>query len=929
MKRKEIRLNRFLLLFSLTIVSLMLIIIGNVLYVRTVHYIDEKTDMMQAMKLNQTAADVRKQFEDIYQTIDSLRNNTVLIQSLDKLERPNAKSYEKVNLSQNIESSLFNLNKGNELISGITIWTKGGQYSSNAKYSSYYFEGNQLTLASLENQITFVSLNQTYQVFGLTPLEIQEDALRNLLDTWNKSSYFMCPIKGPEGTLGILTINLNIGSFNHILPYGESLAVVDAKDQVLFKGIEVTQAINELLKSAGNTQQMDGISFSGKRYFFRDIGFHDIRIALAETESGFHKRQFLALGGYALIILGGSALLTFFLSYVIGRKILFPLHSLISWIGRQRSLEERWQPIDVVRHSYKRFTMRDRLFVYFLITILLPICLFVTGFYVQSSKIITQELEQTFYTLFDKTAHRVELFADQKESAMTRLAYDAFVASYVDQPSDNLQQHMDQLIFDSFLPVLSEDAIGIYNINNQLIYSNRYKHANQIDPIFFEHMLASRKPIFYWLPSTDTASSTVSLGIGIVDINRYSSPIAYMKTDINGVFFTNLYADLNGNGSEAFIVDENGRIISHPDMGRIAQKADIPASLYQSEGTRIRTDSAIYFSKKIAALPWYVISKYDASAIRDQVIRLFFDDIYLLVILLLLILLFSYLMSQYLVQPLASIQNRYLNIDLEHVDQLTLHRSFAIDEVEQLRVSFNHMLERINGLVQDTLQANEERLTLEFEKKELHIEALQAQINPHFLYNTLENIIYMIEKGERHLAVDMIGLLSRLFRYAMGKDSPLTTLRDEMVYCQSYSKIMSYRYKNRIHFEWQMDESLNACIVNKMILQPIIENAIRHTLKMNNNEIKIWVSCRKNVHQLEVVVTDNGPGIEPQKLDEIRLRLDNRERGNVGLYNVNSRIKLHFGDAYGLSIDSAGVGTTVTIRLPYEHVNPMEASSHV
>ncbi|MGO4495249.1 sensor histidine kinase [Paenibacillus sp. 2RAB27] len=929
MKRKEIKLNRFLLLFSLSIVSLMLIIIGYVLYVKTVRYIDEKTDMMQAMKLNQTTADVRKQFEDIYQTIDSLRNNTILIQSLDKLERQDATSYEKVSLSQNVESSLFNLNKGNEFISGITVWTKGGQYSSNAKYSSYYFEGNQLSLSNLDNQIRFVSINQTYQAFGLNSLEINDDALRNLLDIWNKSSYFMCPLKGPEGSLGILTINLNTVAFNRILPYGESLAVLDAKDQVLFKGSTVTPEINELLKSRENTQQMEGIPLSGKRYFFRDIGFHDIRIALAENESGFHKRQLLALGGYSLIILGGSALLTFFLSHLIGRKILFPLHSLISWIGRQRSLEERWEPVEDGRNRYKRFTMRDRFFVYFLITILLPICLFVTVFYVQSSKIITQELEETFYTLFDKTAHRVELFADQKESAMTRLAYDAFVVSYVDQPSDNLQQHMDQLIFDSFLPILSEDAIGIYNINNQLIYSNRYKHANQIDPTFFEQMRASRKPIFYWLPPTDTASSTVSLSIGIVDINRYSSPIAYMKTDINGVFFTNLYADLNGNGSEAFIMDENGRIISHPDMGRIGQKADIPFQLDSSEGTLFRSNNAIYFSKKIAALPWYVIARYDASAIRDQVIRLFFDDIYLLVILFLLILLFSYLMSQYLVQPLASIQNRYLSIDLDRVNQLTLHRSFAIDEVEQLRISFNHMLERIHRLVQDTLDANEERLTLEFEKRELHMEALQAQINPHFLYNTLENIMYMIEKGERHLAVDMIGLLSRLFRYAMGKDSPLTTLREEIVYCQSYSKIMSYRYKNRIYFEWHMDESLNDCVVNKMILQPIIENSIRHTLKMNNREIRIRVSCMKKENHIEVVVKDNGPGIEQNKLEEIRLRLENRDRGNVGLYNVNSRIKLHFGDVYGLSIDSSGVGTIVTIRLPYQSVNPMEASSNV
>jgi sensor histidine kinase YesM len=282
-------------------------------------------------------------------------------------------------------------------------------------------------------------------------------------------------------------------------------------------------------------------------------------------------------------------------------------------------------------------------------------------------------------------------------------------------------------------------------------------------------------------------------------------------------------------------------------------------------------------------------------------------------------------MSQYLVAPLASLQNRVLIIDLDRVTQLALDNTYGIDEVEQLRISFNRMLERINLLVQDTLDANHEKLTLEFEKKELHLEALQAQINPHFLYNTLENIMYMIEEGERHLAVDMIGLLSRLFRYAMGKDSPLTTLGEEIAYTQSYVKIMNYRYKQRIHCEWQVDAALNDCTVNKMILQPVIENAIRHSLQNKNDPIRIMVKGMRVGDHMELAVQDNGSGIDPATLDEIRLNLERRDRRKVGLYNVNGRIRLQFGAAYGLLIDSQGAGTLVTIRLPIDTTASLEA----
>ncbi|MCU6711921.1 histidine kinase [Paenibacillus sp. J5C_2022] len=907
MKRKKIKLNRFLMLFSLVIVTALMLSVGCMLYWKTERYMEDKTDLMQSMQMNQTVKDVRKQFEDIYQTMDSLRNTSTLIHTLDRLRQKQLTSYEQVVLSQNLESSLSNLNKGNELIDSITIWTENDQYSSKTEYASYYFQGHQLPLSSFGSGIQFVARNRTYEALGPEFANIEDEALQRLLEDWNQSSYFICPITGPSGTLGVLRMKLNFDAFRHILPYGEWLSVFDANEEVLYRGSE----------AAENSME--------RGPFYRDSGFGGIHVALHVEESGFHRKQLRFLALYSFITLGVSAMLAFSLSQLISKKAMSPLHSLVKWINRHRSLNTRWDPTGEERDKRRSLTMRDRFFIYFLLTILFPVVLFVTVFYFHSSTIISHELENTFKIWFDKTSHRIELFTEQKESAMARLAYDAFVVSYVFQPDNERQRDMDQLIFDSSFPTLSEDALGIYGLDNKLIYSNRVKYSPRIDPAFFDQMRTNRKHLFYWLPP-GAASSTISLGIGIADLNRDAQPLGYLKTDIDNVYFANLYADLKGNGKEAFIMDGNGLILSHPDAERTGQKAEIPFRLNGETASIFRDGDGVYYAMKISSLPWYFVARYDASLIQDQVIRLFLNDFYLLVVLFLLTLLFSYFMSNYLVRPLASLHNRYWNIDLDGVAQLGVDKVYTIDEVDQLRISFNAMMERIHQLVQNKLDAHQEKLVLEFEKKELHMEALQAQITPHFLYNTLENIMYMVENGERELAVDTIGLLSRLFRYAMGKESPLTTLGEEIAYAQSYVKIMSCRYKSKLICDWDTDLSLYPFTVNKMILQPIIENAIRHCLPVLN-QVHITVCCRRRNDCLEIAVRDNGPGIEPSKLEELRLQLDKRDRRKVGLYNVNSRIKLHFGTEFGLRIESRGTGTTVTLRLPLHKARAMEAYS--
>jgi sensor histidine kinase YesM len=499
----------------------------------------------------------------------------------------------------------------------------------------------------------------------------------------------------------------------------------------------------------------------------------------------------------------------------------------------------------------------------------------------------------------------------------------------VEHPEEeNNRDKMDDLLFTGTFSSLNEDAVSLYDVKNRLIYTNRHKQALRMDPTLFESMSSLRKSMHYWLPPAETGSSTLSLGMPVVSIQTSSEPLGFLKTDVRGVFISSLYAELNGNGSEAFVVDQEGRILSHPEVEKVGQMSRLPAPPGELNTFEQKDHSIQYFSSKLGGLPWYLITVFDASTVREQAIGLIYDDIYLFIIIFLLILLFSYLMSQYLVRPLTSLQMKVASMDLEHEGRFTQDDRYAIDEVEQLRASFNRLMEQIEQLVEERLNANNERLLLEFEKKETQLEALQAQINPHFLHNTLEIVMYMIEEGERESAINMIGLLSRLFRYAMGKESQLTSLSDEVAYAKTYIRIMSFRYKERIRCEWRIDEELLDTTVVKMILQPIQENAIRHVLRAGVSQVQIFIDITREGDDVQIAVTDNGPSLSEIKLAEIHDNLDRRDRSKVGLYNVNSRIKLHFGEKYGLALTSKEPnGVTVTLTLPCKHTIPLEADS--
>lgn len=197
---------------------------------------------------------------------------------------------------------------------------------------------------------------------------------------------------------------------------------------------------------------------------------------------------------------------------------------------------------------------------------------------------------------------------------------------------------------------------------------------------------------------------------------------------------------------------------------------------------------------------------------------------------------------------------------------------------------------------------------------------LQEQINPHFLYNTLDTIVWLIEGNEPDQAVNMVVTLSGFFRQVLSKGKELITIREEEQHIRSYLEIQSVRYHDILEYDIQIDQVLYDYQILKLTLQPVVENALYHGIKYKRAKGYIHVNGEKAGELIRLTVRDNGAGMEEKELEELRKEISRpckeTEKG-FGLANVNERIHMYFGEQYGLSIQSVkDKGTIVEILIP-------------
>jgi two-component system sensor histidine kinase YesM len=274
-------------------------------------------------------------------------------------------------------------------------------------------------------------------------------------------------------------------------------------------------------------------------------------------------------------------------------------------------------------------------------------------------------------------------------------------------------------------------------------------------------------------------------------------------------------------------------------------------------------------------------------------------------------LLLSRMVAKSIAKPL---QKLVLTMDEAEKGDLTIyvHAKYN-DEVGQLLNKFNSMVGEINSLM---ISKQKDQLMLE----QAQFNILAEQINPHFLYNTLESVTFLARQGEMESVISMVTAMTKLFKVVLNNGKMFLTVKQEFEYIENYLIIQKIRYQEKVTYDIDRPaEGISHCIVPKLILQPLVENAIYHGIKNRQQPGFISISARRSENDIVFLVKDTGIGIKQDKLDEINAVLKKKggpedaheNSAGLGLTNVNNRIKLLYGDKYGVFLESIYRGGTV------------------
>jgi two-component system sensor histidine kinase YesM len=403
--------------------------------------------------------------------------------------------------------------------------------------------------------------------------------------------------------------------------------------------------------------------------------------------------------------------------------------------------------------------------------------------------------------------------------------------------------------------------------------------------------------------------------------------IGVLMVDLNFSVINNLVHNISlGKKGYLFIVDTDGGIVYHPRQELLysgLEREPIQEVLSSRGGSFMISDpkgERMYTVSISQNTGWRAVGvNYVSELVRNSgtIQRYYFS--WTLVCLALAIFI-ALIISHRLSSPIMRLRKSMQAVEQGNFD-VTVD-AFSNNEIGALARDFNIMIAQIRELVQRNAAEQEQ-------KRKSELLALQNQIAPHFLYNTLDSVIWMAEGRQYANVIKTISALARLLRLSISTGDELITIHDEIEHIKSYLTIQKLRYRDKLDFAIDVDSSLTLLRTPKVILQPLVENAIYHGIKNKSGTGQVRITGRRTLDRVEICVADDGIGMSEEQRNEILIRRSSpsgataarnrpgRRSNRVGVRNVHERIQLYFGPGYGLSYGSNGdSGTVVTVRLP-------------
>ena len=573
---------------------------------------------------------------------------------------------------------------------------------------------------------------------------------------------------------------------------------------------------------------------------------------------------------------------------------------------------------------FRDFSIRTKLIIGFL-TILLPLVLILSiVFYSYSAKIVLkQSLEQT--------REIVEQFSISLDNYMglMRNKMEILADSPTIQEELNTHQDKEDIKNDSFysrnkrirrimLQIYSSvtmNDVEIYGINETNHYLSLWSKKYEIpdkDILFENANLSKGRSV---LVNNINDADTIQMIKMVKDLQTYK-PIGYIRFGLKRNYIEKMAKNINfGSDGGVVIFDENLSKISgiaHDSvLSKLLREKPSIGNFSYSEGKNEYTAVHIHSD----STGWTTVGVIPLRYINKDLAGIQYLTVIIIVLTIIIGVTVSVIIAQSLILPLENTVNALEKFS--RGDFAVRLKENRCDEIGKLNRIFNKAIKEINELMQKVTQS-------EILNKEMEFKTLQSQMNPHFLYNTLDTINWLAFKEKQTEICNLVAAISSLIRASISNKKSIITIEQELDYVKNYIYIQHIRYKDRFDIIYDIDESLLKQAVPKLIIQPIVENAIIHGIENSKNKNLLYISVKRENECIIIIVKDTGIGMTDEKVSELLKEPLNAEgdeqkaHTNLGLYAVHKRIQLMYGDLYGLTVQSqAGEGTTVTLHIPF------------
>ena len=570
-------------------------------------------------------------------------------------------------------------------------------------------------------------------------------------------------------------------------------------------------------------------------------------------------------------------------------------------------------------------SIRNSIFIYFTITSLVAVLLIVISIYSRLSSQLYDTVKQENVNLVNRVDSSMEVYLRNIMKLSDTIYYG--IIKNTNLSEDSIGEKLTLLYNNNKEQVSNIALISKEGEPISVVPAARFrKNFKAEDEEWFVNALNKTENIHFTLPHVQKMFEKGDNSYNwVISMSRAVEITVGGSTEqavlLIGMAYQGLEEVLDevtlGNGGYIYLMDSNGDIIWHPKFELIAsgrvKENNLVAAGYD-DGSREEVFNGTrqtVVTKTVGYTGWKLVGVIKGTGISLNMLKTRLFIVFVILLIIFIVIIINSYISFRVTNPIRELEKSVKELEEGNLDaDIYMGGSY---EVQHLGKSVQDMKFRIKGLMQDIVNEHEEKRKSEFD-------SLQAQINPHFLYNTLDIIVWQIENEKQSEAVHTVTALARFFRLSLGKGKNIVTVKDEIDHVRNYLMIQHMRFKNKFDYEFDVAEDVLELPSLKLMLQPLVENAIYHGMEFMDGDGLIVVKAWREENELYLSVADNGLGMTEDKVEMIltgKSASGNGRGSGIGVKNVNERIKLYFGEAYGLTIDSEpDEGTTVIIHLP-------------